>query len=154
MVLGIPVAVDAKERITCLAYSPAKGRLHPILLDSPGVHEAAAAVLQRASDDPALSGWLSSDQDTATMDTPEVQEVFEPALRLPWQVSRVTGVRMPSGMDSQYPHGHADSEAPLSQVLMDQQALSWRARVARVPSREAVSHAQAVDPELLADPPW
>ena len=34
-------------------------------------------MLQKACDDPALRGWLSSDQDSATMGTPEVQAVFD-----------------------------------------------------------------------------
>ena len=72
VVLGIPLVVVAKERITRLAYSHTRGRLHAIRSDSPGVREAAAAVLQRACDDPALNRWLWSDQDTTTMGTPEV----------------------------------------------------------------------------------
>ena len=60
VVLGIPVAVATKERITRLAYSHAQGRLHAIRSDSPGVREAAEAVLQRAYDDPTLREWLSS----------------------------------------------------------------------------------------------
>ena len=85
-------------------------------------------MLQRACDDPALRGWLSSDQDTATMGTPEVQAVFDLLYAFRDKVLRVTGVHMPSGMDPQYPYGQADTEASLSQVLTDQQALSWRAR--------------------------
>ena len=34
-------------------------------------------------------------------------------------VSRVTGVRMPSGMDPQYPYGQAGTEASLAQVRSD-----------------------------------
>ena len=45
MVLRIPLAVAAKQRITQLAYSHAQGRLHAIRPDSTGVREAAAAVL-------------------------------------------------------------------------------------------------------------
>ena len=74
VVLSIPLAVAAKERITRLVYLHAQGRLHAIRSDSPGVREAATAVLQRACDDRALKGWLSSDQGTATMGTPEVQQ--------------------------------------------------------------------------------
>ena len=77
VVLGIPPAVAAKERITCLASSHAQGKLHTIRSDSPGVPEAAAAMLQRACDDPTLLGWLSSDRDEATMGTPAVQAVFD-----------------------------------------------------------------------------
>ena len=63
VVLGIPLVVAAKERITRLAYSHAQGRLHAICSHSPGVPGAAAAVLQRACDDPTLQEWLSSDRD-------------------------------------------------------------------------------------------
>ena len=45
VVLNIPLAVACKERITGMAYSHAQGRLHAIRPDSPGVREAAAAVL-------------------------------------------------------------------------------------------------------------
>ena len=72
VVLSIPLAVATKERITRLAYSYAQGRLDAIRPDLPRFRKAAAAVLQRACDDPALKGWLSSDQDTATICTPEV----------------------------------------------------------------------------------
>ena len=43
------------------------------------------------------------------------------------EVSRVTGVRMPLSMDPQYLYGQAETEASLSRVLSDQQALPWRA---------------------------
>ena len=42
-------------------------------------------------------------------------------------VSRVTEVRMPSGVDPQYPYEQAETEASLAQVLSDQEALAWRA---------------------------
>ena len=49
----------------------------------------------------------------ATMGTPDVQAVFDLLYAFRDEVSRVTGVRMPSGMDPQYPYGHADTEASL-----------------------------------------
>ena len=101
----IPMAVAAKERITRLAYSHAQGTLHAIRLDSPGVGEAAAAVLQTACDDPAFRGWLSLDQETATLHTPEVQAAFDLLYGSLDEVSRIAGVRMPSSMDPQYPYG-------------------------------------------------
>ena len=67
MVLDIPLAVVGKERVTRMAYSHAQGRLHAIRLDSPGVRQAAAVVLQKACEDRQLRAWLSSDQDTATI---------------------------------------------------------------------------------------
>ena len=69
VVLDIPLAVAHKERVTRMAYSHAQGRLHAIRPDSPGVREAATAVLQKACEDRTLQAWLSSDQDTATMGT-------------------------------------------------------------------------------------
>ena len=99
VVLSIPLALAAKERITPLAYSHAQGRLYGICLDSTGVREAAAVVLQRACNDPALKGWLLSYQDTATMGTLELQVVFDLLYAFLDEVSRVTLVRMPSGMD-------------------------------------------------------
>ena len=125
VVLSIPLAVAAKERSKQLA----RGRLHTIGPDSPRVREAAAAVPQRACDKPALRGWLSSDQNTATMGTPGVQAVFDLLYAFHDEVSRVTGVRMPSGTDPQHPYGQVETEASLSQVLTDQQALAWRAHV-------------------------
>ena len=127
MVMDLPLAVAGKERVTRMAYSHAQGRLHAIRPDSPGVHEAAAAVLQKACGDWRLQAWLSSDQDTATMGTSEVQAVFDLLYAFRDDVSRVTGVRMPSGVDPQYPYGQAETEASLAQVLSDQQALAWRA---------------------------
>ena len=62
------------------------------------------------------------------MGTPEVQAFFDLLYAFRDEVSRVTGVRMPSRKDPQYPYGQADIEASLSQLLTDQQALSWRAR--------------------------
>ena len=84
-----------------MAYSHAQGRLHAIRPDSPGVLEAAAVLLQKACEDRTLRAWLSSDQDTATMGTSEVQAVFDLLYAFRDYVSRVTGVRMPSGMDPQ-----------------------------------------------------
>ena len=95
VVLDIPLAVADKERVTRMAYSHAQGRLHAIRPDSPGVREAAAAVLQKACGDRRLQAWLSSDQDTATMGTSEVQAVFDLLYAFPDDVSKVTGVRMP-----------------------------------------------------------
>ena len=126
MVLDIPLAVAGKERVTRMAYSHAQGRLHAIRPDSPGVREAAAAVLQKACGDRRLQAWLSSDRDTATMGTSEVQAVFDLLYAFRDDVSRVTGVRMPSGVDPQYPYGQAETEASLDQVLSGQQALDWR----------------------------
>ena len=94
---------------------------------SPRVREAAAAVLHKACGDRRLQAWLSSDQDTATMGTSEVQAVFDLLYAFRGDVSRVTGVRMPSGVDPQYPYRQAETEASLAQVLSDQQALGWRA---------------------------
>ena len=127
VVLDIPLAVAGKERVTRMAYSHAQGRLHAIRPDCRGVREAAAAVLQKACGDRRLQAWLSSDQDTATMGTSEVQAVFDLLYAFRDDVSRVTGVRMPSGLDPQYPYGQAETEASLDQVLSDQQALAWRA---------------------------
>ena len=50
-VLDILLAVAGKERVTRMAYSHAQGRLHAIRPDSPGIREAAAAVLQKACQD-------------------------------------------------------------------------------------------------------
>ena len=105
VVLDIPPTVADKERITRMAYSHAQGRLHAIRPDSLGVRKAAAAVLQKAREDLTLRAWLSSDQDLATMGTPEVQAVFDLLYAFRDDVSRVIGVRMPSGMDLQYPCG-------------------------------------------------
>ena len=58
MVLDIPLAVAGKGRVTRIAYSLAQGRLHAIRPDSPGVSEAAAAVLQKACGDQRLGAWL------------------------------------------------------------------------------------------------
>ena len=95
MVLDIPLAVAGKERVTRMAYWHAQGRLHAIRPDSPGVREAAAVVLQKACKDRTLRAWLSSDQDTATMGTSEVQAVFDLLYAFRDDVSTVTGVRMP-----------------------------------------------------------
>ena len=54
VVLDLPLAVAGKERVTRMAYSHAQGRLHAIRPDSPGVREAAAAVLQKACGDRRL----------------------------------------------------------------------------------------------------
>ena len=92
------------------------------------------------------------------MGTPEVQAVFNLLYAFRDEVSRVTGVHMPSRMDPQYRYGQADTEASLSQVLTDQQALSWRARElwrrgaegAGLTSREAAAllHLRQVDREM------
>ena len=159
VVLDIPLAVAGKEGVTRMAYSHAQGRLHAIRPDSPGVREAAAAVLQKACEDRMLRAWLLSDQDTATMGTSEVQAVFDLIYAFRDDVSRVTGVRMPSGMDPQYPYGQAETEASLSQVLSDQQALAWRAHelwqrdaaTAGLHSLEGAAllrHLRHVDPDL------
>ena len=159
VVLDIPLAVAGKERVTSMAYSHAQGRLHAIRPDSPGVREAAAAVLQNACGDRRLRAWLSSDQDTATMGTSEVQAVFDLLYAFYDDVSRVTGVRMPSGVDPQYPYGQAGTEASLAQVLSDQQALAWRAHglwqrdaaAVGLHSHEATAllqHLRRVDPDL------
>ena len=78
-----------------MAYLHTQGRLHAIRPDSPGVREAAAAVLQKACEDRTLQAWLSSDHDTATMGTSDVQAVFDLLYAFRDHVSRVTGVRMP-----------------------------------------------------------
>ena len=160
VVLDIPLAVAGKERVTRMAYSHAQGRLHAIRPDSPGVGEAAAAVLQKACEDRTLRAWLSSDEDTANMGTSEVQAVFDLLYAFRDDVSRVTGVRMPSGMDPQYPYGQAETEASLAPVLSDQQALAWRAHelwqqdaaTAGLHSQEAAAllrHLRQVDPDLF-----
>ena len=159
VVLSIPLAVAARERITWLAYSHAQGRLHGMRLDLQGVRKAAAEVLQRGCDDPAFEGCFLSDTDTAIMGTPEVQAVFDLLYAFPDEVSRVTRVRMPSGMDLQCLYGQRETEASLSEVLTDQQALAWRAQElwrrdvegARLAPREAAAllqHLQQVDPDL------
>ena len=56
------------------------------------------------------------------MGTSEVQAVFDLLYAFGDDVSRVTGVRMPSGVDPQYPYGQAETEESLSQVPSDQQA--------------------------------
>ena len=58
-------------------------------------------MLQKVCEDWTLREWLSSDQDTATMGTLEVQAVFDLLYAFRDDVSRVIGVRMPSGMDPQ-----------------------------------------------------
>ena len=105
VVLSIPLAVAAKERITRLEYSHAQGRRHAIRPDSPGACAAAAPVLRKACEDQVLRGWLSSDQNAATMGTPEVQAVFDLLYAFRDEVSRVTGVRMPLGVDPHCPYG-------------------------------------------------
>ena len=77
-------------------------------------------VLQKACEDRTLRAWLSSVQDTATMGTSEPQAVFDLLYAFRDDLSRVTGVRMPSGMDPQYPYGQAVTEAYLAQVLSNQ----------------------------------
>ena len=61
------------------------------------------------------------------MGTLEVQAVFGLLYAFRDEVSRVMGVRMPSGIDPQYPYGQPQTEASLSKVVTDQQALVWRA---------------------------
>ena len=159
VVLDIPLAVVGKERVTTMAYSHAQGRLHAIRPYPPGVREAAAAVLQNPCEDRTLRAWLWLDQDTATMGTSQVQAVFDLLYAFRDDVSRVTGLRMPSSMDPQYPYGQAATEASLAQVLSDQQALAWRAHelwqrhaaTARLHSLEAAAllrHLRQVDPDL------
>ena len=159
VVLDIPLAVAGKDWVTRMAYSHAQGRLHAIRPDSPGVRKAAAAVLQMACEDRTQRAWLSSDQDTATMGTSEVQAVFDLLYAFRDDVSRVTGVRMPLGMAPQYPYGQAETEVPLAQVLSDQQALAWRAHelwqrdaaTAGLHSQEAATllrHLRKVDSDL------
>ena len=66
---------------------------------------------------------------------------------------------MPSGLDAQYPYGQANTEASLSQVLTDQQALSWRARelwrrdvegvgLASTEAAALLPHLRLVDPKM------
>ena len=105
-----------------MAYSHARGRLHAIRPDSPGVREAAAAVLQKACGDRRLRAWLLLEQDTATIGTSEVQAVFDLLYAFRDDVLRVTGVCMPSGMGQQYAYVQAGTEASLAQVLSDHQA--------------------------------
>ena len=99
VVLGIPLTMAAKVRITRLAYSHAQGTLHAIRPDSLGAREAAAAVLQRACDDLAPKRWISLDKDIATVGTPAVQAVLDRISALRYEVSRVEGVCMPLGME-------------------------------------------------------
>ena len=114
VVPGIAVVRAAKERIACMAYSHAQGRLHAIHLDLRGVGKAAADVLQRACGDPAPKAWLFSYQDRTIMDTLPLQAVFDPLYSFHDDVSRVTRVRMPSRVDPQYPYAWAEMEASLS----------------------------------------
>ena len=89
----------------------------------------------------------------------EVKAVFDVLYAFRDEVSTVTGVRMPSGMDPHCPYGQAETEASLSQVLSDQQALAWRAHemlkrdvaAAGLHSREAAAllhHLRKVYPDL------
>ena len=93
------------------------------------------------------------------MGTSEVQAVFDLLYAFCDDVSRVTGVSLPSGVDPQYPYGQAETEASLAQVLWDQQSLAWRARqlwqryaaAAGLHSQEATAlrqHLWWVDPDL------
>ena len=147
--LSIPVAMAAKERITRLAYSQAQGKLHAIRVNSPGVREAVSAMLHWAWDDPALKGWLSSDHDTATMGTPEVQAVFDLLYAFRDVVSRVTRVCMPSGLDPHSPNGQADTEASLPKVLTDQESLAWQAQELWRRYAEGAGHASREAATLL-----
>ena len=159
VVLDIPLAVADKERVTRMAYSHAQGRLHAIRPDSPGVREAAAAVLHKACEDRTLQARLSSVQDTATIGTSEVQAVFDLLYAFRDDVSKVTGVRRPSCMDPQYLLGQAEMEVSLAKLLSDQQALAWRAHELLQPNAVAaglhsqdadalLQHLQQVDPDL------
>ena len=159
VVLDIPLAVAGQERVTRMAYSHAQGRLHAIRPDSPGIREAAVVVLHKACEDRQLWAWLSSDQDTATMGTSEGEAVFDLLYAFRDDVSRVKGVRMPSGIDPQYLYGQAETELSLAQVLSDQQALAWRAHklwqrdaaTAGLHSKEAAAllwHLRQVDTDL------
>ena len=91
------------------------------------------------------------------MGTPEVQVVFYLLYAFRDEVSRVMEVRMPSAMDPRYPYGQAETEAILSQVLSDHQALAlrahelwkWDAAAAKLHSREAAAllqHLRQVQP--------
>ena len=91
------------------------------------------------------------------MGTPEVRAVFDLLYASRDEVSRVTGVRMPSGVDPQYLYGQAETKASLSHILTDQHALAWRAHEvwkrdaagARLNIREATAllqHLRQVDP--------
>ena len=60
VVLRILLEVAAKERHTCMAFLHAQGTLPARQSDSPGVQEAAAAVLQRARNNPSPQEWLPS----------------------------------------------------------------------------------------------
>ena len=93
------------------------------------------------------------------MGTPEVQAVFDLLSAFRDEVSRVMGVRMPSGMDPQYSYEQAETEASLSQVLTNQQSLAWHthelgkrdAAGARLASRKPTAllqHLGQVDPGL------
>ena len=93
------------------------------------------------------------------MGTSEVQAVFDLLHAFRDDVYRVTGVRMPSGIDPQYPYGQAETEASMPQVLSDEEALAWRAHelwqrdaaTAGLHSQEAAAllpHLRQVDPNL------
>ena len=159
VVLNIPLAVAGKERFTRMAYSHAQGRLHAIRPESPGFVRRRRRSCRR----PARIGRCGSGsrqtrtlppwarrrcKRSSTCSTPS-------AMTCPG----VTGVRMTSGMDPQYPYGQAETEASLAQVLSDQQALAWRAHelwqrdaaTAGLRSQEAAAllrHLRQVDPGL------
>ena len=93
------------------------------------------------------------------MSTSEVQAVFDLLYACRDDVSRVTVVRMLSGVDPQYPYGQAETEASLAQVRSDQKALAWRAHelwqqdaaTAGLHSQEATAllrHLRPVDSDL------
>ena len=156
VVLSIPLAGAAKDEIKWLAYSHAQGRLHTYVRTN---RESAKQRRQCCGEPVALRGWLSSDHHTATMGTSEVQAVFDLLYAFRDEVLRVIGVRMPSGMDPQYRYWQVETEASLSQVLTDQQALAWRAHELGkrhaagegLPSREATAllqHLLQVQPGL------
>ena len=90
MVLDIPLAVAGKERAPGWPTRTPKAGCMPYARTPRGVGEAAAAVLQKACGDRRLQAWLSSDQDTATMGTSEVQAVFDLLYAFRDDVSRVT----------------------------------------------------------------
>ena len=150
VVLDSPRAVVGKERVTRMAYWHAQGRLHAIRPDSPGWRGGGGGTVE---------GVRGLDAATATMGTSKVQVVFDLLYAFRDDVSRVTGVRMPSGMDPQYPYGQAETEASLAHVLSDQQALAWRAHelwqrdaaTAGLHSLEVAAllrHLRQVDPDL------
>ena len=89
------------------------------------------------------------------MGTLEVQAVFDPLYAFRDDVSGVTGGRMPSGVDPQYPYGQVETEASLAQVLSDQQALAWRAHELWQPDAAAAGlHSQEATALLQPSGGW